>query len=255
MAYRSSVGLTANGDLVVLLHGQPGTGREWHRVVEALSGVVTVVAPDRPGYGRNPLPAGGVPANVDWLTGLVDGCGRPAVLVAHSWAGGVALAFALRRPDLARGLVLVGSVGPGGITRADRFLARAAKLRTMPVVGAAVRRMGNGSARREGPGPRAALARRSTWARRAVHGFLVEQAALLTDMPAVVAQLEEITAPTVVLSGTRDRIVRLDTAKALAARLPNAELISVPGGHLLHRTHPGLVAGVVRRLLAESSRT
>lgn len=52
---------------MVLLHGQPGAGAEWHRVVDALGESFDAVAPDRPGYGHNSLPAGGVVANVDWL--------------------------------------------------------------------------------------------------------------------------------------------------------------------------------------------
>lgn len=245
------------GDLVVLLHGQPGGGTEWHRVAVTLGREVTVMAPDRPGYGGNPLPAGGLPSNVEWLTGLVeaDPAGRPALVVAHSWAGGLALAFALRRPDLVRGLVLVGSVGPGEVSRTDMLLASAAKARPFRVASHAVRRMGEGSTRSGGTGLLAALTRRGARVRRGVVGFFVEQAALVRDLPAVVDRLEDITTRTVVLSGTHDRIVRLDTAKALAARLPNAELISVPGGHLIHRTHPDLVADVVRRLLAASSRT
>lgn len=230
----------AAGDRVVLLHGQPGRGREWRGVADALGSAVGVIAPDRPGYRENPLPAGGLSANVDWLTGLVEthAGSQGAIVAAHSWAGGVALAFALRRPDLARGLVLVGSVGPGGITGADRMLARAAR---------------GGGARLAGRGP--GRTRRTTWARRAVVAFLTEQAALVRDLPAVVARLEEITTRTIVVSGTRDRIVRVDTARALAGRLPNAELVAVPGaGHLVHRTHPDLVAAAVRRVLAGSSR-
>jgi len=58
--------------------------------------------------------------------------------------------------------------------------------------------------------------------------------------------------PTLIIAGTRDHIVRFATARSLASRLPNAELIPVPGGgHRLHRTHPELVAAVIRRAMSE----
>ena len=88
----------------------------------------------------------------------------------------------------------------------------------------------------------------------ALLAFLTEQTSLVRDLPAVIDALEHITAPATVIAGTKDRVVPPATARRLAARLPNAELVSVAGGHQLHRTHPRLVAGVIRRALAESTR-
>ena len=208
---------------------------EWGRVIEAL-GPIDVVAPDRPGYGHNPLPAGGVWENVEWLTRHLEADGGAApLIVAHSWAGSVALALALRRPNLIGAVVLVGSVGPGSITRFDRLLAR-------PVLGGV-------RAARQFP-----ARRRTRRAGAIVHTFLTEQGALIRDLPPLIDQLDQITIPTLIIAGTRDRVVRFATARALAARLPSAELIAVPGGgHRLHRTHPELVAAVVRRAMCESS--
>lgn len=208
---------------------------EWARVIEAL-GPIDVVAPDRPGYGQNPLPAGGVWENVEWLTGRLEADGGAApLIVAHSWAGSVALALALRRPQLIGAMVLVGSVGPGAITRFDRLLAR----RVVGGVRAA---------------PQSPARRRTSRAGAIVHAYLTEQGALIRDLPPLIDQLDQITVPTFIVAGTRDHIVRFATARALASRLPNAELIPVPGGgHRLHRTHPELVAAVVRRAMSDVS--
>ncbi len=222
---------------MVLLHGQPGRGTEFGRVIDALAPTVDAVAPDRPGYGDNPLPAGGVGANVDWLAGLVDtgrGSGAPLV-VAHSWAGGVALALALHHPDLVRGLVLIGSVGPGAVSRMDRVLA-------VPAGALAAARATSGTA------PRRRARRRAV-----VAAFLAEQVALVRELPLLLSQLDRIATPTTVIGGGRDRVVPPATALSLVAALPRAELVSVPdGGHRLHRTHPELVAGVIGRALAGS---
>lgn len=222
---------------VVLLHGQPGSGPVWKRVVAAIDATFEVVAPDRPGYGRNPRPAGGVAENVDWLAGLLDRDHRsPAVVVAHSWAGGPALDLARRRPDAIHALVLVASVGPGAVNRTDRLLAR-------PVLG----RMAALVTSRRGDGDRGRIRRRSL-----AQTFLVEQRALIAELPGVLDGLGRVATPTVVVAGTRDRVVPFATAEALAARLPNAELLAVPGArHQLPRTHPGVIADAVHRALAD----
>ncbi len=45
-----------------LVHGSPGDGRAWSRVVSRLVGRVRILAPDLPGYGgSDPLPARGAP--------------------------------------------------------------------------------------------------------------------------------------------------------------------------------------------------
>jgi pimeloyl-ACP methyl ester carboxylesterase len=67
------------------------------------------------------------------------------------------------------------------------------------------------------------------------------------------ARLEEITIPTIVLHGSRDRLFPLDGARRLADGLPHAELRVIPGaGHVLPLTHGETVLGAVRDLLSLS---
>lgn len=241
---------------VVLLHGQPGSGASWHRVVDALGDSIEVAAPDRPGYGHNPLPGGGIRNNVDWLSGLIGDseCAKTTVVVAHSWAGGVALELARRRPDLVTGLVLVGSVGPGAINLVDRVL-------TIPFLGEALMRpffwFGDPYVRRivkrevRDPTVRDQLlaSADASRARGIWRTFLTEQVALVSEMSTVFEDLGAIPTPAVVVAGTRDRVVPFATAMALTAQLPNAELVSVEGGgHTLHRTHPQVIAEAVHQV-------
>jgi pimeloyl-ACP methyl ester carboxylesterase len=247
---------------VVLLHGQPGAGAEWHRVVDALGDSFDVLAPDRPGYGHSALPAGDVVANVDWLEQLLDqgSDGQAAVIVGHSWAGSVALSLAIRRPDLARGLVLVGSVGPGAVSWMDRLLARPVlgAVATWPAfrVAGAVLRPVLAKTEPEGPARERALgALQANVARGVWRTFLTEQRAVVSELPGLFDQLDLVTTTTMVVAGTRDRVVPYASARALAAQLSNAELVEIArGGHQLHRTHPELIAGVVRRLVADTAR-
>jgi pimeloyl-ACP methyl ester carboxylesterase len=60
-------------------------------------------------------------------------------------------------------------------------------------------------------------------------------------------------APAVVLIGDRDRMVAPRLAGELAAGIPGADLVLVPGaGHLLIMERPGLVTGAITDLLARA---
>ncbi|HST19240.1 MAG TPA: alpha/beta fold hydrolase [Gaiellaceae bacterium] len=91
---------------VVLLHSGIGDSRQWRRQVAALGGDFEVVAPDLPGFGREPMP--GEPFSfVDFVSGFL-----PGALVGNSLGGGIALRTALARPELVERLVLVATGFP-----------------------------------------------------------------------------------------------------------------------------------------------
>ena len=109
---------------LVLLHGQPGSGSDWQPVVERLSEGLAPVVLDRPGYGSNPARAGDFSVNADAVLAEMDAREiERAVLVGHSYGGGVALAVAKMAPERVEALVLLASVGPGSINGWDRLLA------------------------------------------------------------------------------------------------------------------------------------
>ncbi|RAY15109.1 alpha/beta hydrolase [Actinomadura craniellae] len=59
--------------------------------------------------------------------------------------------------------------------------------------------------------------------------------------------------PAVVLVGGRDRLTPPEHGRAIAAALPNAEVIEVvEAGHVLPLEHPGVVTGALRRLITRS---
>ena len=68
-----------------------------------------LIVPDRPGHGRSPSPGRSDDAEADavWLADLLAESKDGAHLVGHSFGGCVALAAALRRPDLVRSLTLI----------------------------------------------------------------------------------------------------------------------------------------------------
>ena len=112
------------GHDVVLLHGQPGSAADWRQVADRLPETLRVVALDRPGYGASRQAAGGFVFNARAVLAELDARGiERAVLVGHSYGGGVALSAARLAPERLEALVLLASVGPGCLTGWDRLLA------------------------------------------------------------------------------------------------------------------------------------
>jgi pimeloyl-ACP methyl ester carboxylesterase len=121
---------------ILYLHGNEAMIQEVQAtgLVRTLAQRHRVIVPDRPGFGHSSRPRG-----VEWtperqarLLGrtLERLESDPAIVIGHSWGTLVAIALALERPDLVRGLVLVSGVyfpEP----RADYLLAAPA----LPVIG------------------------------------------------------------------------------------------------------------------------
>jgi len=231
-----------------------------------------VLAPNRPGWGSDPRPAVGIAANAEALESLlraVVGESRVTV-VGHSLGGGVALELAVLHPERVGALVLVGSVGvAGALSGFDRLLV-------VPMLGSGIVRAGVAALRRglitatrySGTHPGARVARKvavlpTLQAAIGIDGrpiigrsrrsFLVEQRALLAETPALERALGRIAVPAAVVTGSSDRIVPVSAARALAVRLPEAELIVMAGGHLLPFEQPERVAEIVRRYVALAS--
>ncbi len=257
------------GPTVLLLHGQPGTGASWDPVTDLLAGSFRVLAPDRAGYGATAGEAHGLAANADEAGRLLDALGAgPAIVVAHSWSGGAAVLLAVARPDLVRGLVLVGAAcTPDSLDVTDRLLA-------LPVVGdvlAVVGLLALGEVlpkvrRLAGRVPERYRARfRSALPDQGVLGgdrgalgrhrrtFVAEQRALLDEMPVVGAALDRVTVPTAVVTGEWDLVVRPASGRTLATAIPGAELVELDGaGHFVARDAPAELAAVVARTAAVS---
>jgi pimeloyl-ACP methyl ester carboxylesterase len=249
---------------LVLLHGQPGSPADWHQVAERLPARLHAVAADRPGYGSSQLPAGGFAANARAVIDDLDvrGIDR-AVLVGHSFGGGVAMSAASLAPDRVEAVVLLASVGPGCANLWDRVLAAPA---TGPLCAVVAWKLTPWLAR-----ARLAVARR--WAGRSLRPdehvnwqvwghkdnavgalwrtFLAEQRALLRELDELARALPSVEVPVLVLADPRDMLVPVETARCLAQSLPDARLQLINGaGHHLPRRAPGAVAEAIGAFLA-----
>ena len=249
---------------LVLLHGQPGSPADWQQVAGLLPAQLHPVATDRPGYGSSQLPAGGFAANARAVLDDLDSRGiRSAVLVGHSYGGGVALSAASLAPGRVAAVVLLASVGPGCVTGWDRLLAAPGAGQLCALVAWRLtpwmaRARLAGIARRRGrplrPGEHANW---QVWghAGRGQHPlwrtFLTEQRALLNELGELEHAIASVRAPVLVLADPKDTVVPFETARRLARALPDAHLQLVEGaGHHLPRRAPEAVADAITAFLS-----
>ena len=243
---------------MVLLHGQPGSGGDWVHVRRALSDV-RVLAPDRPGYdGRPALDFAG---NARRLSAVLSNTGvERAVIVGHSWGGGVALQMALDHPEQVAGLCLLGSIGSRlSWTNRDRLLAwpglshaAAAAICCTAVMVPQLFVAATGSRLPHAKLQDVRRQSRSLLRRGTLNAIAAEQRFLVERGEELARRLGEVAAPALVVTGHKDRTVPPAAAADLAMTLPRGVLVSVSGGHLLPQEAPGLVADAVQRCVADA---
>ncbi|MDQ3308952.1 MAG: alpha/beta hydrolase [Gemmatimonadota bacterium] len=201
-----------SGPCVVLVHGLGISADYWFRNGPALAAAgYRVLAPDLPGFGRTRGPDGGlsVTEQAVALNRWADAMGlEPSIYVGHSLSCQAVLELAAMVPERVRGLVLAG---PSGAPGRHRLLRQAWGLfldawrepwRLFPVVLQAYLRAGPVRFWR-------------TWRAGARH----EPFALLP----------RVTAPGIVVVGTRDPVVAPAFAEALAAGLPQGRVVWIAG--------------------------
>jgi len=109
--------VAGDGMPVVLLHGWALAQHTYRDVIESVARQgCRVIAPSMPGFGGTPeLPASAFSMRgyARWVADLLDAIDvdEPAMMVGHSFGGGVAVKFAHEFQSRVRGLVLVNSVG------------------------------------------------------------------------------------------------------------------------------------------------
>ena len=259
-------GLTAHykeqgsgGKTFILLHGFGASVFSWREVMDDFAAQGRVIAYDRPAFGltSRPMPDdwndGANPysmeSNVELLRGLMDALGiQKATLVGNSAGGGVAVAFALRYPERTESLVLVDpGVGGGGGGRFPGWLSPLMWTPQMrhigPLLVRSIADSGNETIRLAWSDPdkvtdaiiegyRKPL-QSNNWDR-ALYEF-----SFAPDYADLRSQLPKLNLPVLVIVGEDDHIIPVDYMTAIAAEIPGAQLILLPGcGHVPHEECP-----------------
>lgn len=235
-----------SGRTLVLVHGLAASVHAWRPWVQRLSADYRLLAIDLPGHGLTEAPAGYL-ASLDGNAALVDALAREAgaerfVLVGNSMGGAVSLAYAMAHPDKLDGLVLIDAAGwpgadgdrggpPGFVGLFNNPLGRWFMKLIDPRL---VITGGLKSAYHE-----EALVTKDVADRYANLAMAVgHRDILLTQRPQPArpwtpADFARITTPTLVLAGEKDALIPVADARAIAAAIPGARLVTYPeGGHL-----------------------
>ena len=265
-----------DGPTVLALHGAMG-GYDQGLILARTIGApgYRFVAVSRPGYLGTPLSAGGTPEEqADLCADLLDALGGSrAAVMAVSGGGPCALQFALRHRDRCWGLVLVSTCSGKIETPVPLAFHLIKLLARWPWFAAAMHRRAmrdpEAAARRSIPDPvvrartlqdpdagplfRALL--RSTSDRMALRLPGTENDIRVTRTTAY--PLEQIAVPVLVVHGTADRLVPFpEHGKALATRIPGAELLAIEGGeHVAIFTHRAAVRARVTEFLRTQAPT
>ena len=252
------VRVRGDGPPLLLINGLGANISMWEPLLEALEGFQLVTF-DAPGTGGSKAPFLPYPLSriADIAAEVLDELGHDQVdVLGYSLGGGVAQELARRHPERLRRLVLVStSCGTGAIPGALRALlavttpARhyiksghrvAMKMVTLAPAEQASERLRGQSGKRQQEAPPT------------VRGYMLQMNAFARfgSLP----WLQSIEQPTLLVSGTHDRLVPIANSALLAAHLPNARLhIADQWGHyLLQDPASGAAAAIADFLSAET---
>jgi pimeloyl-ACP methyl ester carboxylesterase len=252
---------------LVMLHGASSNLEVMRPLAERLSKTHRVVLIDRPGHGwstrekfsdSTPQPQARMIAEALQKLGL-----EPAIFVAHSWSGALALRIALDHPDRVAGLVMLAPVAypwPGGVSQYNYAV-------TTPVIGPL---LANTVTLPLGL-MLADAGARSVFAPQAMpHDFVKDSATRLLlrprefianawDLVTLRAAMAEqaprygtVTAPITIIAGDVDKTVSTHIhSQPLAKTAKNTKLIVLNGvGHMIQFAAPDLVVAEIEAMEA-----
>jgi pimeloyl-ACP methyl ester carboxylesterase len=251
MSYRRA----GEGPVLLLLHGIAGSSRTWIPAMELLKSEFTVLAPDFLGHGKSDKPLG------DYSLGNLASSMRDflhllgferATVVGQSFGGGVALQFAYQFPERCERLVLVDA---GGLGREVNWILRLVTLPAaeyvLPVLFPAfVRSCGDSVSRllgslgfRNAAGAEIWRSYRSLTVPENRGAFVRTMRAVIDPGGQSVSALDRLYLaahmPTLIVWGTRDRIIPPVHAYKAHEAIPNSRLELMEGlGHFPHVEDP-----------------
>jgi pimeloyl-ACP methyl ester carboxylesterase len=227
---RSTLGLP-----LLLIHGLGCSSEAWGPSLQWIARRQLdqpVIAPDMPGCGHSKGPRGalGIPELADWAARLLDGLSVPrAHVAAHSMGCQVALALARRHPERVERMVLAAPTTGKWLMPAWRYLAGMVRPFREPL---AYR-------------PMALRLYLQMGSRR----YLATVRQMLADDP--LAEIDRVTAPCLVVCGSRDAITPRWVAGRLAAALPHGTFKPVAGaGHVIPYHQPAIFSQILLDFLA-----
>ena len=242
------------GPAVLLVHGYPLDGAMWSGVARVLSTSFRVLKPDLPGHGENPAPApASLEAHADFVEALLAELPAPVGLAGFSMGGYVALALMKRKPERIRALALVdsraGADDAAGRAKREESIALVRAQGVEAIAQAMVPRLLSP----EGVRKPDLVERLTRMIKRQKPDSVAADLAAMRDREDRAALLPSIALPTLVVVGELDALTPPADSQGMAAAIPGARLVTVPGaGHLAPMERPRAVAAALGEFFAAS---
>ena len=256
------------------VHGLEGSSRNWTDLIDLLRSRLACEAMDLPGFGDSPPRPDGrysIAALAQTVIALIGKHGKPVHLIGNSLGGAVCVKVAATRPELIQTLTLISPALPDSRPRMDllRF-----PVMSLPRLGARLvkqyqvlppeRRVADVITTCYGDPALFQQARFATevteLTRRDELGYAAS--VLVGSVRTLTAEFvrkgrhsawrdaARVTAPSLVIYGSRDRLVDARMAGRAAHQFADARVVVLPRtGHVAHMEHPDVVAAEIGILL------
>jgi len=238
------------GAAIVLVHGLPGSANDWPELAQELAAKgYRVTWYDRVGYGhssrRDANAAFTMQANADELDALIGAMGleNPA-LVGWSFGGGVVQSCAAARKAKTPFIVLLAAVGSSMRIEGKRDTMKAVEWAMgLPVLGALLTKVSISVRFAEKMPARWADNQRSLLLMPGALGTFRGEMTALT--PSVLSP-GDIKTPTLVIHGTKDKVVPYKVGVKISEEIKDAKLMTLDGiGHMIPLSHPKEIAEAI----------
>jgi pimeloyl-ACP methyl ester carboxylesterase len=269
--HRVNFTIAGQGPPLILIHGVAGRAAQWDQIVSLMADRHTVVAPDLLGHGDSAKPRGdySLGAHASGIRDLLIGLDiERATVVGHSLGGGIAMQFAYQFPERCERLVLVSS---GGLGQDVSPLLRAATLpgsefvlpllahpRVLEVASIIPRALGKLGLHTRPDLTEMARGYQSLSNADARNAFIHTLRAVIdptgqrinaTDRLYLASQM-----PTLIVWGSRDRIIPVDHAAPAHEGMPGSRLeLFEQAGHFPHLDDPMRFAATLEDFFAETT--
>ncbi len=252
---RWHVQVQGTGPVLLLLHGTGAATHSWRALAPLLARRFTVVAPDLPGHGfTSAPPADGMslPGMARLVASLLRALDlQPALIAGHSAGAAVAAQMAIDGLATPAAIMsLNGALLPLPARESVLFPAAARLLASLPVLPWIVSRQASqplvdrmlaGTGSRLDPQDARLYARLFAEPR---HVAAALRMMARWDLNAF--DIARLRTPLTLVAGERDGMIPPEAARRLAATLPGARLVLLPGlGHLAHEEDPARIAGLI----------
>lgn len=242
------------GPTLVLLHAFPLNKAMWDAQVAALADACHVITVDLRGFGKSQVTDGvfSLDDMADDLHGLLRKLGHEHVVLGGLSMGGyVAFAYMRRHPETVRGLILAdtkaGVDTAEGLAKREAMIAEVTQRGTKGVSKVFPKAVVAPATAETQP---ALMERLRVWIEDAAPSSIAGAQRAMARRADATPLLGEIRVPTLVIVGEEDPTTPPAEAEAIAAAIPGATLVRIPGaGHLSNLEQPEAFNAAVRTFM------